>query len=142
MGAWLRLAEEVAPLFGSMPGFDAILDRKIAQKQAYRACVDAKLPTFVGGLLIGGSKRTHWIRWLAVSFGYRRLGIGKMLLGASLDRIPDESLIYVDTFIDGHSGAGAADRLYRSCGFEPVGVTIIDGDRRQRYARRPVELIE
>jgi hypothetical protein len=30
---WLRLAEDVVPLFGPMPDFDAVLVRKIAQQR-------------------------------------------------------------------------------------------------------------
>ena len=35
IGPWIALAEQVVPLFGPMPDFDAILERKIKQKQAY-----------------------------------------------------------------------------------------------------------
>ena len=40
---WLRLAEDVVPLFGPMPDFDAVLVRKIAQQRAFSARTDIGL---------------------------------------------------------------------------------------------------
>jgi ribosomal protein S18 acetylase RimI-like enzyme len=134
---WMSLAEQVIPLFGPMPDFDAVLGRKIAQKQAYCARISANDTTLAGGILIGGTGREHWIRWLAVSAEHRRLGIGRTLAETAISVIPANSSIYVDTFVEGSAGAGAANRLYESCGFAPTEVRQIDGFVRQRFMRPP-----
>ncbi|HEV7346247.1 MAG TPA: GNAT family N-acetyltransferase [Devosia sp.] len=135
LGPWLLLAEQVTPLFGPMPGLSATLERKIAQKQAYCAHVSTSNATLVGGVLIGGMGLEHWIRWLAVSAEYRRIGVGRMLMETAICLIPANSAIFVETFVRGSAGADAAIRLYESCGFEPAEITQVDGVVRQRYIR-------
>ncbi|MBB5663482.1 GNAT superfamily N-acetyltransferase [Rhizobium leguminosarum] len=134
---WMSLAEQVIPLFGPMPDFEAILGRKIAQKQAYCARVSANGATLMGGVLIGGRGREHWIRWLAVSSEHRRLGVGRMLTETAISVIPANSSIYVDTFVGGSVGADASNHLYESCGFAPTEVWQVDELVRQRYVRPP-----
>ncbi|MGR9470613.1 GNAT family N-acetyltransferase [Rhizobium leguminosarum] len=134
---WMLLAEQVIPLFGPMPDFEAILGRKIAQKQAYCARMSAHKRTLIGGVLIGGTGQEHWIRWLAVSSEHRRLGVGRMLVKTAISFIPANSSIYVDSFVEGSIGADAANRLYESCGFAPTEVWQIDDLIRQRYVRPP-----
>ncbi|TAV74762.1 GNAT family N-acetyltransferase [Rhizobium leguminosarum] len=96
---WLRLAEDVVPLFGPMPDFDAVLVRKIAQQRAFSARTDIGSAGFIGGVLMGGSDLKHAIRWLAVSSEFRRLGVGKMLVETALSSIPPDSTVHVDTFV-------------------------------------------
>jgi GNAT superfamily N-acetyltransferase len=138
---WLRLAEEVVPLFGPMPGFDNVLIRKIAQRQAYCARTDAGDGCFLGGVIIGGSGTEYAIRWLAVSSNFQRLGIGKLLVEAAISTTPPESTIHVDTFVAGSPGAGAARRLYECCGFIPADIWREGEVVRQRYVRRPYNVL-
>lgn len=67
---------------------------------------------------------------VAVRLEFRRLGIAAHLLGAVLDagRGAGSRL----AFLEVRAGNDAAQRLYRSCGFESKG-------RRKRYYRDPVE---
>lgn len=134
---WLRLAEEVMPLFGPMPGFDDILVRKIAQRQAYCARANAEDGCFLGGVIIGGSGTEYAIRWLAVSSNFQRQGIGKALVEALLSTIPPKSTIQVDTFVAGSPGADAPRRLYEGCGFVPGCIWREGKVVRQRYFRGP-----
>lgn len=138
---WLRLAEEVVPLFGPMPSFDDVLIRKIARRQAYCARTDAGDGCFLGGVIIGGSGREYAIRWLAVSSNFRRLGIGKRLVEAAISTTPPESTVHVDTFVAGRPGAGAARQLYESCGFIPGDIWREGEVVRQRYVRRPYSVL-
>lgn len=134
---WLVLAEEVVPLFGPMPGFDAVLIRKIAKQQAYSARTDAEDGRFAGGVIIGSGGSVHAIRWLAVRSGFQRLGVGRSLVEAAIANMPSQVSIHVDTFVAGSPGADPARRLYESCGFIP-GDIWREGDMvRQRYVRRP-----
>ncbi|MEZ2220139.1 GNAT family N-acetyltransferase [Rhizobium sp. RCC_161_2] len=131
---WMMLSEEVVDLFGPMPGFTAVLTRKINQKQAFCARpADGK--SLIGGMLMGGSGETFWIRWLAVSREHRRSGIGRALVERAIAIAPLQSLLQVDTFIEGSAGGAAARRLYESSGFAPGEVWQKDGVVRQRYVR-------
>ncbi|WP_082640424.1 GNAT family N-acetyltransferase [Aureimonas sp. N4] len=136
VAAWLRLAEEVVPLFGPMPGFDAVLAREIAQKQAYCARIGIGNAAFTGCVLISNNGLQIAIRWLAVSSEFRRRGIGKMLVEAVLSSVLSESIIHVDTFVAGSSGSEADRRLYESCGFSPSEILGEADMIRQRYARK------
>lgn len=132
---WMSLAQEVLSLFGPMPGFETILMRKIAKSQAYCARASGQGSGVLGGILIGGAGAETWIRWLAVSSVYRRLGIGRELTKAAIAAVPQDSVLNVDTFPTGAPGALEAERLYRSCGFVPIGLVNVDGQVRQRYSR-------
>lgn len=134
---WMLLAEQVIPLFGPMPHFEAILGRKIAQKQAYCARIGTNNMTLIGGVLIGGTGREHWIRWLAVSSEYRRRGVGRTLVEKAISAVPANSPIYVDTFVGESAEADAANRFYQTCGFAPAEVWQVDDLLRQRYVRPP-----
>lgn len=134
---WMSLAEEMVPLFGPMAGFEAVLKRKIAQSQAYCARASGQGLSFLGGVLIGGAGKEYWIRWLAVSSGHRRFGIGRKLTEAAIAAIPSQCFVNVDTFAKGQPGAAEAGRLYESCSFAPTDVVDVEGQRRQRYRRSP-----
>jgi len=66
----MRLAQQVIPLFGPMPDFEAVVQRKIAQRQAY--CVRSSGRSLLGAMLVGGADKDFWIRWLTVSAENRR----------------------------------------------------------------------
>ncbi|MCB5203760.1 GNAT family N-acetyltransferase [Neorhizobium sp. T786] len=138
---WLRLAEEVAPLFGPVPGFEEVLTRKISQRQAHCARRDAENSSFLGGVIVGGNGKEYAIRWLAVFCDFHRLGIGKLLLEAAISTTPPESSVYVDTFVAGSPGADAARRLYECCGFFPADIWREGDVVRQRYLRRPYSVL-
>jgi len=139
IASWITLTEQVVPLFGPMPDFEAVLQRKISRQQAFCARSDSDR-AIAGGMLIGGTGCEFWIRWLAVSREHRRCGIGRMLVKTAIANAPPKSVVYVDTFVEGSAGAEAATRLYRNCGFKPTENWTRDGVTRQRYARKPAEL--
>lgn len=132
---WMSLAEDMVPLFGPMPSFEAVLKRKIAQSQAYCARASGQGLPFPGGALIGGAGQEYWIRWLAVCAKHRRLGIGRLLAEAVISSTPEQSVLFVDTSPSGTPGALEAELLYRRCGFIPVALVNVDGRLRQRYRR-------
>ncbi|MEW9617735.1 GNAT family N-acetyltransferase [Shinella sp. S4-D37] len=135
---WMMLATQVVPLFGPMPDFEAVLERKIRQEQAFCARTTNQGSVFIGGVLIGGTGNEHWIRWLAVLSEHRRLSVGRRLVETAIAAIPANSTIYVDTFAEGSPGAYAANRLYRDCGFEAAELWKTGTVIRQRYVlRRP-----
>ncbi|WP_170973416.1 GNAT family N-acetyltransferase [Rhizobium sp. FKY42] len=134
---WLGLAEEVAPLFGLMPDFDAVLIRKIAQQQAYCARTNDGDREFAGGVIIGGGGDTYAIRWLAVRSSFQRLGVGNSLVNAAIAKIPAQACIYVDTFVAGSPGAVPARKFYENCGFTPRDIWTEGKVVRQRYVRLP-----
>ena len=136
IASWITLTEQVVPLFGPMPDFEAVLQRKISRQQAFCARSDSDR-AIAGGMLIGGTGCEFWIRWLAVSREHRRCGIGRMLVKIAIANAPAKSVIYVDTFLEGDNGAEAAAGLYESCGFEPAGIWRTDDGVRQRYSRKP-----
>ncbi|MFK0162124.1 GNAT family N-acetyltransferase [Rhizobium sp. NPDC090279] len=131
---WLMLADEVVELFGPMPGFSAILERKIDQKRALCARI-AGGQSFAGGILLGGSGDVFWIRWLAVSREHRRHGIGRRLIEAAIARSPPHCFIYVDTFTEETVEGLEARRAYESCGFTPAEIWESDDMVRQRFIR-------
>lgn len=137
MASWLRLAEEVVPLFGPMPDFETVLIRKIAQRQAFCAKAESMNLNVLGGVLFGGSGTDYAIRWLAVSSQHQRLGIGKALISTALSAMPPECTVHVDTFVEGSPGAEPARGLYESCGFVPGDVSCEGRIVRQRYVLRP-----
>ncbi|MGM4986496.1 GNAT family N-acetyltransferase [Rhizobium sp. 11_C7_N12_5] len=140
IASWMALAEQVTPLFGPMPDFGAVLERKILRKQAF--CARRTAGTAIaGGMLIGGAGTEFWIRWLAVSSEHWRHGIGRTLVKTAITKALANSVIYVDTFAEGSAGAEAAAGLYRSCCFKPTEIWTRDGVTRQRYARKPAELL-
>lgn len=138
IASWMTLTEQVVPLFGPMPDFEAILQRKISRRQAFCARSDSDR-AIAGGMLIGGTGSEFWIRWLAVSRDHRRCGIGRMLVKTAIANAPAKSIIYVDTFAERNFGAEAAASLYKNCGFEPAEIWRMDGAVRQRYVRKPVD---
>ncbi|OQP88226.1 hypothetical protein BTR14_01870 [Rhizobium rhizosphaerae] len=132
---WLALAERMTVLFGTMPGFEMILNRKILQRQAYCARWRGSAASFLGAALVGGNSDFRWIRWLAVLPEHRHKGIGKMLVQKAVT-VSGTAPVYVDTFCDDSAAATAARRLYESCGFCPTEIVSVDGLVRQRYSRQ------
>ncbi|WP_341365513.1 GNAT family N-acetyltransferase [Yoonia sp. BS5-3] len=133
--AWSTLASEVVPLFGPMPEFETILERKIEENRAYCAKIKGNGLKFAGGILLGGAGKKHWIRWLAVSAEFRQFGIGRLLVAAAMENTPQGSDLLVDTFAAGSSGGEAARQLYKSYGFEPIGFVEVEGMHRERFRR-------
>ena len=131
---WMKLAQEVIPLFGPMPDFEAVVQRKIVQQQAY--CVHSSSLSLLGAMLVGGTDKEFSIRWLAVSCENRRKGIGRMLVETAILKTRPKAILIVDTFAEGSPGANAAGGLYRACGFEPTELWERDLIVRQRYMRK------
>lgn len=125
---WIRLAQEVEPLFGPMvadPGFQAGLRQAIADRNAF--CV--RLIGWEDGLTLPGgiviSREDNEILWFAVAEASRGQGIGDALLRDALNRLDHRRPITVMTF-DGSVEAGLpARKLYQRHGFidsHPVGL--------------------
>ena len=133
--SWLEIVREVEPLFGPMPDFEKALLRKIEQRSAL--CVRSNrhdMSTFVqGGMLLGGATPHIWIRWLAVRSSARRMGIGRCLVQAAIDRLAGASTISVDTFCEENIAGRPARRLYERMGFLPKAISKVEGQARQRY---------
>lgn len=133
--SWLEIVREVEPLFGPMPGFAETLLRKIEQRSAL--CVrfnSHDMSTSVqGGMLLGGASPHGWIRWLAVRSSTRRMGIGRCLVQAAIDRLAGASTISVDTFCEENIAGRPARRLYERMGFLPTTISEVEGQARQRY---------
>jgi len=138
IGSWLEIVREVEPAFGPMPDFETTLARKIDQGNALcvrragegQAVID-------GGVLVGGVGSDRWIRWLAVRAGARRLGIGKALVVAAIDRCGLNATVSLDTFGADSAFGCPARTLYSQLGFEAgdmVGAGP-EGGTRQRFVR-------
>lgn len=129
--SWMRLAAEVEPLFGPMPGLQAVIERNVRRGTALVLGREGEVR---GGMLLSGGGRPHRIAWLAVSPAARGQGVGRALVGAALRAWPDGG-IEVVTFADGTPGAGPASAFYRAMGFERVGPEPVGpGEgRRDRY---------
>lgn len=132
----MELSVEVAELFGPMPGFAEILTRKIDQRQAFVARMKDG-GRLSGGMLIGGSWPSYWIRWLAVRPQHRNCGVGTALVHAAINNIPARAVISVDTFTQDVADGHAARRLYERCGFVAGTIWKDHNVIRQRYARQP-----
>lgn len=116
--AWLTLAAEVDELFGATmstsPEFREALLKNIARGSAY--CV--RLENQLAGAML---YRNGWIHWLAVGQRFRRHRVGRALVQHT--QAHGEPEIRVTTFGDGHphSDAAAAQRFYKTLGFEVTG---------------------
>lgn len=131
--SWLEIVRQVEALFGPMPMFDVTLKNGIADKSAL--CVRGASGAVVGGLLIGGTKPDHWIRWLAVRRSARGMGTGSALLKAGLDRCLAPCTISVATFGADIKDGEPARRLYERFGFV-AGEMLArgpEGGSRQRF---------
>src|SRR5690606_1619712 len=132
----MELSVEVAELFGPMHGFAEILASKIERRQAFVARMKDG-GRLAGGMLIGGSWPSYWIRWLAVRPQHRNCGVGTALVHAAINKVSARAVISVDTFtqdvVEGH----AARRLYERCGFVAGPIWKDHDVIRQRFARQP-----
>lgn len=135
VASWLEIVWEVEPLFGSMPGFEATLLRKIDQRAALcvRSHKQRNSACVLGGLLLGGRVPHGWIRWLAVRSSARGIGIGQCLVKAAIERLTGFDRVSVDTFRDENTGGRAARRLYERLGFLAGALVEVEGAPRQRY---------
>ena len=118
--SWLKLAEEVEPLFGPMvkdPGFGEGLKQAIREKRAL--CVsDMKAKgkcAFHGGIVI--ARETNEILWFAVAQASRAKGIGATLVSAAIRHLDQSKPISVTTFDRTIEAGLPARRLYQSFGF-------------------------
>jgi len=131
--AWLEIAREVEPLFGSMPLFDVTLKDNIARGTAL--CADDGAGGVSGGLLLGGEAPDHSIRWLAVRRMARGQGNGKALVEAALARCTAPCTISLATFGADNVQGKPARALYLSLGF--VAAEMLprgpEGGTRQRF---------
>ena len=140
--AWLVLAAEVEPLFGPMiaePSFQRALRKNIERGTAFCVRVADGPPgaPLRGGLLFSPRPPVYTIGWLAVAQGYRRTGVGKILVEHVLGLAEPPAEFVVTTFGPDHPEGKAARRFYEGIGFQaaepaPAGP---QGDSRQIFRR-------
>lgn len=118
---WLKLAEEVEPLFGPMtddPIFCDGLKQAILEGSAFcltKSENDKENELFLGGIII--SKEANEIVWLAVSQHSRGQKIGAALLSEAMKHFDHTRPITVTTFDRTIEAGAPARRLYASFGF-------------------------
>lgn len=134
---WLRLAEEVEPLFGPMindPTFCDSLKQVILEGNAFcftESEHDGKDKGFLGGIVI--SRKENDIVWFAVVQHSRGRKIGSALLYEVLKHFDHTRPITVTTFSKTVEAGMPARRLYESFGFRdsleagsnPAGIPIV-----------------
>jgi len=134
--AWIALAREVEPLFGSMAdevGFQEALRQAISENTAFciRSDPNKKDGSLKGGIVI--SKESNEIAWLAVSQQYRRMGYGHKLIEFAIRELNQHENIFVQTFDESVPEGKSARKLYFEFGFtdlkdggqNPAGVATV-----------------
>ena len=122
--AWLELAAEVEPLFGSMvaePGFHAALERNIARQTAFciREQDGASGTALMGGLLFSAIHAPHYkIGWLAVAERWRQQGVAQALLEHCFRLIQPPAELSVITFGEDNVAGRPARHFYERMGFQ------------------------
>ena len=118
---WLKLAEEVEPLFGPMtndPDFCEALKQAIRGGTAF--CITESQGSGRGGLFLGGiviSRETNEILWLAVVRCRRGQKTGATLLSEAMSHLDLTRPVTVTTFDRTVDAGKPARRLYESFGF-------------------------
>lgn len=133
---WLKLAEEVEPLFGPMvkdPAFCEGLKGVIQTGTAFCASEYKGNGTYIfhGGIII--SPENNEILWFAVTKDSRGKGIGRLLLSTAIANLDKNKKITVTTFDETCQTGLPARQLYKSYGFRdsmsaglnPAGIPII-----------------
>ena len=123
--AWLDLAREVEPLFGSMladPGFHAALRRCVDRGSAFCVRGGDGQPSapLIGGLLFSAKPPAYRLGWLAVTSARRRRGVGRALVSHVFGLIRRPAELTVLTFGEDAEHGPAARRFYESLGFRPA----------------------
>ncbi len=117
---WLRLAQEVEPLFGPMvqdPDFRKGLRQAILDGHAL--CVRTEAGSdeqrLLGGIVI--APKANEILWFAVTKEKRGKGIGRTLLQAAIEHLDKSRPIIVTTFDQTVAAGTPARNLYHTVGF-------------------------
>jgi ribosomal protein S18 acetylase RimI-like enzyme len=112
---WLRLAEQVEPLFGPMredEAFEAAARDCLAAGDAFGAEADGFL---IG--IVAIDRRENAVVWLAVDAAKRGNGVGARLLDKALSALDAARPVIVQTFTPDDPNGAAALSLYRKYGF-------------------------
>ncbi len=139
--AWIRLADEVAALFNSPgmardPVFLSFVEKRIRQREALGA-FDRMTGLCLG--VIGFSRKSNQIAWLAVSRPSRGRGAGTRLLQCAIRQLDETREIPVVTFRPGDPEGLPARILYLTQGFVETEAEYVDsgGNLRCRMVRPP-----
>jgi len=138
VASWLELAQEVEPLFGPMPAFQATLLRKIGEGSAFCVRSDASSGQVrvMGGMLTGCAPPHGWIRWLAVRSSDRGQGVGRCLVRRAIEHFSLYVTVSVHTFPEDNIEGRPARLLYQRMGFQPGPLIRVDDQFRQCYTIR------
>jgi ribosomal protein S18 acetylase RimI-like enzyme len=140
---WLKLAEDVEPLFGPMVGDPAFCDglkQMIREGNAFcftKREDDRGEEEFLGGIVI--SRQENEIAWFAVAAHSRGRKAGAALLVEALKHLDPARPVTVTTFDKTTAAGQPARRLYESFGFRdfleaganPAGFPIVTMMRKE-----------
>ncbi|AFY83633.1 GNAT family N-acetyltransferase [Oscillatoria acuminata] len=93
------------------PEFDLVA---VAPDGTFAALCQSSLQT-----ALPHSSKTGWIRWLGTRRGFRRMGLGRSILLAAMERLYAAGATSIKLGVDADSATGAT-RLYDAMGFRPV----------------------
>jgi GNAT superfamily N-acetyltransferase len=114
--AWLKLAAEAEPLFGSMvneESFHGAMDACILSESALCLVTGNNIPAGI----IAIDRSANEILWFVVGQEHRGKGYGKELLETALTELDKTRPVYVQTFAPGIQEGGNARALYSHRGF-------------------------
>lgn len=138
--AWLALAAEAEPLFGSLvnePTFRRALQRNIGRGSAFcvRAGDGAPGAALCGGILFSAHPPQYTIGWLVVARLWQRRGVGRALVEHVLRLAQPLAEVSVVTFGPDQPDGAPARRFYERLGFVPAEMTLSgpDGQPRQVF---------
>jgi ribosomal protein S18 acetylase RimI-like enzyme len=93
------------------PEFDLVA---VAPDGTFAALCQSSLQT-----TLPHSSKTGWISWLGTRRGFRRMGLGRSMLIAAMQRLYAAGATSIKLGVDADSATGAT-RLYDAMGFHPV----------------------
>ncbi len=140
---WLDVAKDVGeimrcPHMDADPRFLAYAQRKLAQNNAIMA-YDEDQKKCAG--FVGFSVHNNTITWLGIQSGYRKQGIGSMLLLGALERLDGTKRIALNTYPIAYLPGRAARDFYRGHGFTETSgeVFVIDGYEMVEFHKDPID---
>jgi ribosomal-protein-alanine N-acetyltransferase len=116
---WWHIADVLSiedDLFGAEKWSAAMFWNELAQRHFYVAALDGEEVVGYAGLAVAGPDEA-WVQNIAVRRDAQRRGIGRRLLESLLERAGGRNVL-LEVAVDN----AAAQRLYATYDFEPVGI--------------------